>query len=142
MNTPTKRAERIQSPSVPIPFRDPGGTVRLFEVWREDVLEWRPDERRPSEWYLVLDFGMEQRLARLPDMTAVYEPTGRVQLSLQPLNIPSISDWDPDTSEGLGPPINRFADAVVDIGDTPGGIPQAGRPMIGWVPHPVSRRRP
>lgn len=140
-SVPTKRSERLQSPSILLPFRSPAGVISTSEVWREDILRWHPDERLPPQWYLVLDFGVEQRaVSRNGEL--VYEDTGRVQLDLQPLAITSLADWDPETGEGLGPPVARFADVPTDeLGDVPEDEPRVGRPMVGWTPHPVSPRR-
>lgn len=147
----TKRAERIQAPSVTLPFRDPDGRVFNAEVWREDILEWCPDPNRSSEFYLVLDFGIEYAIAMKSDPPDehgivqgdfIYKETGRVQLDLQPIKIDSPDEWDLDTGEGLGPPVARFADVPSErIGDRPNVDPVVGRPMAGWVPHPVSPRR-
>ena len=147
----TKRAQRIQSPSITLPFRDPDGRVFNAEVWREDILEWHPDERLPSQFYLVLDFGEEEAIATneieasmdgIIQGEYVYFLTGRVQLDLQPIKIESPADWDLATGEGLGPPVARFADLPSEeIGDRPGADPRVARPMVGWTPHPVSPRR-
>lgn len=137
------RAERIQSPAINLPFRSPEGSIQNADVWREDILEWRPDARFASQWYLVLDFGTEEELVLPEASEAYYMPTGRVQLDLQPLKIDALDDWDPDTGEGLGPPVVRWADVPTDeLGDRPGDEPTAGRPMVGWTRHPVSSRRP
>jgi len=137
------RAERIQSPAINLPFRSPEGSIRTAEVWREDILEWQPNARFPSQWYLVLDFGTEQEIVLLDGEAYTYMDTGRVQLDLQPLKIDTLADWDPDTGEGLGPPVVRWADVPTDeLGDRPGDEPTVGRPMVGWTRHPVSSRRP
>lgn len=153
MNLPTKRAQRIQSPSITLPFRAPDGRVFLADVWREDILEWHPDERLDPQFYLVLDFGVEEAIAMGPEYEFdagtgvvqgefIYAETGRIQLDLQPIKINSPDEWNIETGEGLGPPVARFADAPSDmIGDAPGDEPTVGRPMAGWVPHPVSPRR-
>ena len=144
---PAKRAERIQSPAISLPFRSPEGSISNADVWREDILEWRPDARFPAQWYLVIDFGVEQSLTVIESAdqggTVAYLDTGRVQLDLQPLKIESLDEWDPKVSEGLGPPVARFADVPTDeLGDLPGDEPRVGRPMVGWTAHPVSPRRP
>lgn len=148
-NPPTKRAERIQAPSILLPFKSPEGSITNVEVWREDVLEWKPDARFDSQWYLVLDFGVEQSITitRSPTETEqgeyTYLDTGRVQLDLQPLAITALEEWNMETGEGLGPPVARFADVpTAELGDLPGDEPRVGRPMTGWIPHPVSARRP
>lgn len=152
MSTPTKRAQRIQSPSINLPFRDPDGRIFVADIWREDILEWKPDPRMPSQFYLVLDFGVEEAIAMesdgIPDDRGVivgqfvYSETGRIQLDLQPIKIDAPEEWDITTGEGLGPPVARFADVPTDeLGDLPGAEPTVGRPMAGWVPHPVSPRR-
>lgn len=144
---PTKRAERVQSPSVTLPFRSPEGSITNVDVWREDILEWKPDARFPSQWYLVLDFGTEQEAITTINVIGTntgvdHVDTGRIQLDLQPLKIDTLADWDPETGEGLGPPVVRFADVPTDeIGDMVGDEPTVGRPMVGWIPHPVSPRR-
>jgi hypothetical protein len=147
----TKRAQRIQAPSVTLPFRDPEtGAVSTAEVWREDIMEWQADPRHPSQFYLVLDFGIEETIStrgfRNVDGRVegefVYVETGRVQLDMQPIDIASPDEWDMETGQGLGPPVARFADVPSDeIGDPPGSTPGAGRPMVGWRVHPVSARR-
>ena len=152
VDKPTKRAERIQSPSVNLPFRHPDGHIFTADVWREDILEWQPDERYPPQFYLVLDFGTEESVVMqtdVPDLTTgvivgefLYSPTGRIQLDLQPIKIDSPDEWNIETGEGLGPPVQRFVDQPTDaLGDEPGSEPAVGRPMVGWVPHPVSPRR-
>ena len=141
MNAATKRAERIQTKQVDLPFRSPDGAITTSGVWREDILEWRPDDRFPPTFYLVLDFGREQRFTTMLDGEPQYEDTGRIQLDLQPLDIQSLDDWSPE-SVGLGPPVARFADMPTDLlGDEVGDEPSAGRPMVGWIPHSVSPRR-
>lgn len=138
---PAKRSERIQVPSIQLPFRSDQGSISNVDVWREDILEWVPHPEFPSTFYLVIDFGTEQALTPVAD-THTYTDTGRVQIDLQPLRIETLSEWDPDHSEGLGPPVSRFVDLPTDLlGDHPGDEPSAGRPMVGWIPHPVSRRR-
>ena len=139
-----KRSERIQSRAINLPFRSPEGSIRTADVWREDILEWRPDTRFASQWYLVLDFGTEQEAVTIAGAAEItYMDTGRVQLDLQPLKIDTLADWDPDTGEGLGPPVARWADVPTDeLGDRQGDEPTVGRPMVGWIPHPVSSRRP
>lgn len=139
----TKRAVRIQSPSIDLPFRTPDGAIIVADVYREDILEWHPDERFPPQWFLVIDFGVEQRLVTdATDAEQVYDDTGRVQLDLQPLDIASVDEWDPDTTVGLGPPVARFADVPTEeLGDVPTGEPRVGRPMVGWIRHSVSTRR-
>lgn len=148
----TKRAQRIQSPSITLPFRDPDtGAVSNSDVWREDILEWQADPRYPAQFYLVLDFGVEEAIATNEiDMTEDgirqgefhYYRTGRIQLDLQPVDIQSPDEWDLETGQGLGPPVARFADMPDEhLGDLPGTTPGAGRPMVGWRVHPVSARR-
>lgn len=142
MNAATKRAERIQAKHVDLPFRSPDGTITSSAVWREDILEWHPDERFAAQFYLVLDFGREQRFTSMVDGEPQYEDTGRIQLDLQPLDISTVADWN-ETTEGLGPPVARFADVPTDeIGDEATAEPTVGRPMVGWIPHQVSPRRP
>lgn len=146
----TKRAERIQTAAIDLPFRTPEGQIVVADVWREDILEWHPDDRFPSQWYLVLDFGIEQRWANAaadpnPDLDPSewdWENTGRVQLDLQPLAMLRLADWDPANGEGLGPPVHRFADVPTDeLGDYASEEPRVGRPMVGWIRHAVSPRR-
>lgn len=138
---PTKFSARIERESIDLPFRSPDGVIAVADVWREDILEWQTDPAFPPQWFLVIDFGLEQRQV-LRDGELTYEETGRVQLDLQPLDIKSISEWDPATSEGLAPPVARFADVPTDeLGDLPDEEPRVGRPMVGWVRHPVSSRR-
>lgn len=147
----TKRAQRIQTPSITLPFRDGEGRVYTADVWREDILEWHPAAELPSQFYLVLDFGQEEAIATneieasmdgIIQGEFVYFLTGRVQLDLQPIKIESPADWDLETGEGLGPPVARFADLPSElIGDQPGADPAVARPMVGWTPHPVSPRR-
>ena len=140
---PAKRAERIQAPSILLPFRAANGSITNHDVWREDILEWQPDDRFPASWYLVLDFGVEQSLTIISQTEFSYIDTGRIQLDLQPLRIDALDEWDPQTTEGLGPPVARFADVpTAELGDLPGDEPRAGRPMVGWTPRPVSPRRP
>ena len=153
VDKPTKRAERIQSPSVTLSFRHPGdGHIFNADVWREDILEWQPDARFPPQFYLVLDFGTEESVVMKTEAPRpedgvnvgenIYAETGRIQLDLQPIKIESPDEWNMETGEGLGPPVSRFADIPTDeLGDEPGSEPLAGRPMVGWVPHPVSPRR-
>jgi hypothetical protein len=137
---------------VNLPFRDPDtGAVESFDVWREDILEWQADPRQPAQFYLVLDFGVEEAIAFNEHEAGddgyrsgefIYYRTGRIQLDLQPIDIQTPDEWNMETGEGLGPPVARFADLPDEhLGDLPGTTPGAGRPMVGWRVHPVSARR-
>lgn len=134
----TKRSTRIEKPSINLAFRTETRDIVTLDVYREDVLAWRPDSDMDTQHYLVLDFGTEEH-AGVVD--GEYTPTGRIVLSLQPV------EFDPDTwnladAVGLGPEVNRFADMPTDlIGDRSDEDPTVGRPLVGWTRHAVSTRR-
>jgi hypothetical protein len=145
--TSTKRATRIEEPSIELTFRTASRDIVRQDIWREDVMEWQPGGGGDMiQFYLVLDFGYEEQITdkRDDDGEPVFQRTGRIVLSLQPVEFDP-DTWSLDSAVGLGPAVTRFADIDTDaIGDKAseaGEAPLVGRPLVGWTRHPVSTRR-
>lgn len=118
----SRRINRIETPALDVTFRD---AVKLWTVkcWREDRLYHAATDAT----YLVLDFGLEERLdhqeADLPADEQTWRPTGRVMVEIQQIVAA--------TGEGLALPMMR------EIADESSSISA----WVGWNLDPCSPRR-
>lgn len=117
------RINRIHVPSIDITFRGEVA-LRRADVWREDRLLSVLDDVT----YLVLDFGVEERVefmqAELAEEDQDWRSTGKVMIELQRI--------DPDTGDGLANA--QFKEIAGDEG--------AVIAWYGWQLEPCSPRRP
>jgi hypothetical protein len=119
----SRRLNRIEAPIIDITFRE-GVAIKQVDVWREDILV------NGTNRYLVLDFGVEERVEYGIDATVHYDgtqqwrPTGRICVEVQRI--------DPTTREGLALP--TMLDVTADDG--------VAVIWSGWSVSPCSPRRP
>lgn len=119
---PSRRINRIETPSIDVTFRD---AVKLWTVkcWREDRL-YHPGTQMT---YLILDFGIEERIDHqegdLPEEDQTWRPTGRVMVEIQQINA--------DTGAGMALPMMR------EIADESSSVSA----WVGWELEPCSPRR-
>src|SRR3954447_15743738 len=94
----SRRINRIETPSIDVTFRN---EVKLWTVkcWREDRLY----HAETGATYIILDFGIEERLdhqeAELADDDRNWRPTGRVMVEIQQI--------DPTSGTGRALPMMR-----------------------------------
>ncbi len=115
----SRRINRLEAPSIDVTLRN---EMSLYSdtVWREDRLV------SGDSTYLVLDFGLEERVEHLQADRAEQEwrPSGRVLVEIQAIN--------PDTGEGLSLPTYK------EISGEDGSVVA----WSGWTLVACSPRRP
>lgn len=120
---PSRRINRIETVSIDVTFRD---AVKLWTVkcWREDRLYHADTDAT----YLILDFGIEERIdhqeADLDDDEQTWRPTGRVMVEIQQI--------DPEGGQGMALPMMR------EIADESSSVSA----WVGWELDSCSPRRP
>lgn len=116
----SRRINRLEAPSIDVTFRN-ATSLYTDTLWREDRLT------SGESTYLVLDFGMEERVDHLQaDMGSDqdWRPSGRVMVEIQAI--------DGATGEGLSLPTYK------EISGEDGSVVA----WHGWTLVPCSPRRP